>query len=178
MQNTERITTASRKLRRLCTGLIFCLPVICALFWIFFNQFFSKVPMIPLPVRVTDDLPALTRFLAFLADLIPLAIMIAGLQRLRDLFRLYEKGLIFTEENVNCFRSLGRILIIWVACDVVRRTLLGLVLTMFNPPGRRILTIGLDSADFTGVFVGIVVLIISWVMDEARKIQEDQALFI
>jgi hypothetical protein len=34
------------------------------------------------------------------------------------------------------------------------------------------------SADFAAVFVGIVVVILSWVMDEGRKIQEDQALIV
>lgn len=178
MENTQRITSVSGKLARICTVLTFCLPAASACFWIFFNSLYAIAPMVPLPVHVTGDVPDLTRFLAFLTDLIPLAAVTYGLLKLRGLFRLYERGLIFTQLNVNCFRSLGRALIVWVLCDVLRRTLLGLVLTMNNPPGKRMLVLGLDSGDFTGVFVGIVVLIISWVMDEARKIQEDQALII
>jgi len=60
----------------------------------------------------------------------------------------------------------------------VRTSLLSVILTMGKPPGQRLLVVGLDSGDFTGVFVGVVVLIISWVMDEGRKIEEDQALII
>lgn len=178
MENTQRITSLSGKLGRVCTVLAFLLPAASAFFWTFFNSLFAMSPMVPLPVHVTGDLPGQTRLLAFLTDLIPLAAGIYALLKLRNLFRLYEKGLIFTELNVDCFRSLGRTLIVWVVCDVVRRTLLGIVLTMNNPPGKRMLVLGLDSGDFTGVFVGIVVLIISWVMDEARKIQEDQALIV
>jgi len=40
------------------------------------------------------------------------------------------------------------------------------------------ITVSFDSGEFTGVFVGIVVLIISWVMDEGRKIEEEQALIV
>lgn len=178
MGNCQRITMASKRLRRVCTVLIFFLPVICALFWTFFNQIYNLMPTMSLPVQVTQHLSGWTRFFAFLSDLIPLAALIYGLRRLRDLFQYYENGLIFTEQNVACFRSLGRTLIAWVICDVVRNSLLSIVLTLGNPPGQRLLTIGFYSADFIGIFVGIIILIIAWVMDEARKIKEEQALFI
>lgn len=178
MDNAQRITTVSRKLRLVCIGLIILQPIACALFWTFFNWLYAKAPMVPLPVHVDHDLSAMTRFLAFLTELPPLAVEIYGLKRLKDLFRLYENGMIFTGENVDCFRSLGRILIVWVACDVLRSSLLSIVLTLHNPPGHRIITLGFDSAELTALFVGIVVVIISWVMDEARKIKEDQALII
>jgi len=135
-------------------------------------------PMMPLPVHVNHDLPGLTRLLSFLADLIPLGAMIYGLQKLKNLFFLYENGLIFTEQNVSCFRSLGRAMIVWAVCHVVRTTLLSIILTLDNPPGKRIIAVMLDSGDFAGVFVGVVVLIVSWVMDEGRKIQEDQSLIV
>lgn len=178
MENTQRIISVSRKLRITCKGLIICLPVIYALLWTFFNQLYGMGPLVPLPVRVDHYLPPLTRFLAFLADMIPLGVMIYGLRKLEGLFRLYEHGLIFTEQHVRYFRSLGRTLIVWVGCDVVRNSLLSMVLTLDKPPGQRVITVGLGSADFAAIFVGIVVLIISWVMDEGRKIQEEQALIV
>jgi hypothetical protein len=178
MENTQRIIAVSRQLRLTCKGLIICLPVIYGVFWTLFNQLYNMGPLIPLPVRVDHDLPGLTRFLAFMVDMIPMGVIIYGLQKLEGLFLLYENGLIFTEQHVRCFRSLGRALIVWVGCDVVRNSLLSMVLTLDNPPGQRVITVGLGSADFAAVFVGIVVLIISWVMDEGRKIQEDQALIV
>ncbi len=177
-QNTQRIMAVSRKLRLTCKWLIICLPVIYGIFWTFFNQLYGMGPLVPLPVRVDHDLPRLTRFLAFLVDMIPMVAIIYGLRKLEGLFLLYENSLIFTEQHVRCFRSLGRTLIVWVGCDVVRNSLLSIVLTLANPPGHRVVTVGLGSADFAAVFVGIVVLIISWVMDEGRKIQEDQALIV
>ncbi len=178
MENTQRITHVSRKLRLICIGLIICLPVLCAVFWVLFNRIYAMAPMIPLPVRVDHDIPAFSRLLAFLCDLVPLSAVIYALLKLKNLFLLYEKGHIFTGQNVDCYRSLGRTLMVWVACDIVNRTLLGIVLTLDNPPGKRLLVIGLDGGDFTGIFVGVAVLIISWVMDEGRKMQEEQALII
>lgn len=178
MDTTQRITVVSRRLRFICIGLIICLPVLCGIFWALFNDLYALVPMISLPVRLDHDLPIHTRFLAFLSDLLPLSVTVYALMKLKFLFSLYEKGHIFTPDNVSCFRSLGRTMLIWVGCDIVNRTLLGIVLTLDNPPGKRLLVLGMDGGDFTGLFVGAAVLIISWVMDEARKMQEDQALII
>ncbi|AFM24101.1 DUF2975 domain-containing protein [Desulfomonile tiedjei] len=178
MENTQRIAVISRKLRLACSGLILCLPFVVAAFWVFFNQVYSSLRMVPLPVRVDHDLSGLTRLLAFSADLIPLAATIYGLLRLRDLFGLYENGLIFTERNVHCFRSLGRTLLVWVGCDIVRYSILSVVLTLENPPGQRLLVVGINSGELAGVFTAIVVLIISWVMEEARKLREDQQLIV
>ena len=183
MKNIQRIARASRRLRRICTATIFVLPIASALYWLFFNQIYapsSFIPtsMIPLPVHITEELSDLTRFLAFLTELLPLTALIYGLKKLGELFHQYEQGQIFTDKNVSCFRSLGRILIIWVLCDVVQNPLLSIILTREKPPGQHVITVGFCSADFIALFVGIIILIIAWVMDEARMIKEDQALII
>ncbi len=179
MENAQRIINVSSKLRKICIGLIFCLPILSVLFWVDFNRLYAMMgQMIPLPVRLDHELTVRTRFFAFLTNMPPLGVSIYGLLKLKELFRLYEKGFIFTKENVDCFRSFGRTLIVWVACDVASNTLLSIALTIDNPPGRRVIAVGLNSGEFAGMFVGAVVLIISWVMDEGRKIQEEQALII
>ena len=134
--------------------------------------------MISLPVCIDNQISGLCRLLGFLVEMIPMSAAIYGLLKLRHLFQLYEKGLIFTDQNVDCLRSLGYTLLVWVACDVVRHSLLSIVLTLGNPPGQRMVVADFNSGDFSGLLVGIAVLVISWVMDEGRKLQEDQALII
>ncbi len=181
MEDKQRIRTVSRRFKRICTGLIILLPLVEAVFWIYFNQIHSQAvigPMTPLPVRVDHDLSARSRLFAFLAGLPPMGATIFGLVKLKSLFHLYEDGLIFTELNVKCYRSLGQALIAWAGCDVVRFSLLAVALTIENPPGQRVITFGVNSGELTAVFVGLIVLLVSWVMDEARRMQEDQALII
>lgn len=182
MRNLHRIAAASGRLRRFCGVMMISLPIVCALFWTFFNQIYTSsfIPtsMIPLPVPVDGELSGLIRLLAFLVEMIPMAVLIFGLHKLRELFRLYQNGHIFTDRNVSCFRCLGRTLIVWVLCDVVKIPLLSLVLTMEKPPGQHVVSLGLFPADIIAAFVGAVILIIAWVMDEARLIHEDQALII
>ena len=183
MSQTSKIISASRRMKYICTALIWLLPVCCGVFWFFFNEFYkpgSFIPtsMIPLPVPVHQPLAASIRFAAFLAQLIPLAAMIAGLVRLKELFHLYEHGEIFSERTVLCFQRLGRTLITYVICNMVQTTLLSIILSLPNPPGKRMLTIAIGSPEFTSLFIGGVILVITSVMEEARLIQEDQALII
>lgn len=178
MENSERIQIASRRCRIACTVLIFCMPAAAALFWCFFNELYPRVPGIPLPVRVDHAISALSRFLAFLAQTPPICLVMYQLVILRRLFTFYEKGKIFGAENVECYRKLGWMLIIWVGCEVVSNSLLSIALTLDNPPGQRLLTLGVSSGELASLFTGLVVLVISWVMDEGRKIVEEQSLFV
>jgi len=178
MENSTRIQVASRRCRIACTALIFCTPGAVAFLWYFFNELYPRVPGIPLPVRVDHDLTAMTRFLAFLAQLPPTALAIYQLVILRRLFTLYEKGKIFAAENVECYRRLGWMLIVWVGCEIASNSLLSIALTLSNPPGQRVVTLGVSSGELASLFIGIVVLVISWVMDEGRKILEEQSLFV
>jgi hypothetical protein len=178
MENKERIKVASRRLGRICTGIMFFLPVVCILYWLFFNQIRHMPEMAHFPVPITGDLSGQIRLLAFCSDLPPLAVLVFSFYKLGSLFRLYENGHIFTRQNVDCFKSLGRMMIVWAACHFVSNSLMSIVLTLENPPGQRMLTLGLGSPEFGGLFVGGVVLTITWVMDEARKLNEDHELFI
>lgn len=56
----------------------------------------------------------------------------------------------------------------------MERSLLGVALTLHHPPGQRILVVGVGSPDLTILLIGSILAIISWVMDEGRKLQEDQ----
>jgi hypothetical protein len=81
---------------------------------------------------------------------------------LSRLFQLYEQGIFFAAKNVNCIRFLGYYLIInWV----VRSQLQG---ALHDP-------IELTS---TGLFNGFLIIFIAWIMDEGRKIQEEQELTV
>lgn len=178
VENSTRIQVASRRCRLACTVFIVGTPVATALLWFFFNELYPKIPAIPLPVRVEHALSPLSRFLAFLAQLPPTLIVMYQFVILRRLFGFYEKGKIFAAENVECYRRLGWMLMVWVGCEIAGNSLLSVALTLGNPPGQRVITLGVSSAELASLFIGSVVLVVSWVMDEGRKIAEEQSLFV
>jgi Protein of unknown function (DUF2975) len=113
--------------------------------------------------------------------------------KLFQLFNLYERGLIFSAQTIRCIKILG----ILCAIGWVLMTLLQLLphplplseITHAPPPGvtvtsRHTYREGFFSFDFgTGInfgllFAGTVIVLIAWIMDEGRKIQEEQELTV
>ena len=82
----------------------------------------------------------------------------AGFVLLR-LFWLYSQGVIFSEKNITCIRVLGYCLIISNFIDLE-------------------MPIYPSSVSLTPVFCGLLIIFIAWIMDEGRKIQEEQELTV
>jgi hypothetical protein len=51
-------------------------------------------------------------------------------------------------------------------------------MTLTNPPGQRILEIGIGSFQFSSLMIGSIILLISCVMDEARIMNEEQQYIV
>jgi hypothetical protein len=91
-----------------------------------------------------------------------------GVGVLYRLFKLYERGMIFTAANVRCIKWLGG----WM--------LVSCVLSNVIQISKLIIY---DCADVdlrisTRFFVGILVLLVAWIMEEGGKIQEENTLTI
>jgi len=176
MNDLEQIKRASRRLKSFCTALLFFIPLAVALGWTFWDK--TPLTQLNLPVAPNPEHPAIVFVLGFMISMIPAGVMMYAVQRMGRLFDLYARGIIFGQRNVACYRSLGWAVIAWVAADFISQPLHGLVLTWFNPAGQRLLILGINSNMLMGLFSGAAVLTVAWVMDEARKIEEDQALII
>jgi hypothetical protein len=174
MQNRERIRHASHRLRRLLLTVACAMPAINALVWIYINNFPEIIHRNILPYFVITPLPTSARFMGFIVTMMPTAVAMCGAFYLMRLFHLYEKGSIFRPSNVQCFKKLSRVLIWWFAVGIVHRSLLSVALTLHNPPGHRIFSLGIGSPDLTALLLGGILAVIAWVMEEGRKLQEDQ----
>jgi hypothetical protein len=112
--------------------------------------------------------------------------------KLARLFRLYERGRIFAVETIGCIKTLGLVCIIgWLvgsACQLLSKA------SQHSPAAlpvnakvisvRHFIFTGFFSFDFgTGInfgpfLIGVIIVLIAWIMDEGRKIQEEQALTV
>ena len=172
----ERIQRVSGRFRLFFVVLVFCIPLLDALYWLFFNSLSHA--LIEIPFMVSQELSFPTRTLAFLVSLLPVGIVTFGVYTLARLFALYEKAVIFSAENVKHFRTLGYTLLLWVIARLIYLPLLSITLSFNNPPGQRIVAAGFELVDVTALITGAVVLLISWVMDEGRKLEDEQAYTI
>lgn len=173
-ENINRIQRVSGTFRLLFTVLIFFIPIVTLMYWMLFNYLPDGLTT-ELPVKVSQALPLKTLLLAFLVSLIPISVAIYGAINLKELFKLYERAIIFSERNVNCFRRLGYTLISWVFANLIFVVLISIVLTFSNLPGERVMVAQFGVSDVGTLIIGAVVLLVSWVMKEASKLENEQA---
>jgi hypothetical protein len=83
------------------------------------------------------------------------------------LFGFFEKGILFTAETVRCLQILGGI---YFAKFLVQ---LGFYFFVLSSPDNRWLGVGLSD-----LFTGFLIIFIGWLIDEARKIREEQELTV
>ncbi|MEI8290644.1 MAG: DUF2975 domain-containing protein [Verrucomicrobiota bacterium] len=112
--------------------------------------------------------------------------------KLAQLFRFYERGQIFAAETIRCIKVLGMVCIIgWMTLLAMRFSPRPNAVVHNPPPNvnvvikeTRLFRMGFFSFDFgTGIdfgplFVGASVFLAAWIMDEGRKIQEEQELTV
>ncbi len=177
MNELLKIQKVSKVLRAVLTVILVLLPVVSFVCWINFNNIPPHIDMLnlrALPFVTPQSLSLHSRLLCFAASLIPLCVEMAGIVILIRLFRLYERMSIFNATNVACFRKLGKILLAQALAGVLYIPLLSLAITMDNPPGTRRIAIGIDSLDMTALVAGTMIIVISWVMEEGRKLEDEQ----
>jgi hypothetical protein len=80
------------------------------------------------------------------------------------LFGLFEKGILFTAETVRCIQILGGIYFAKFFLELTFHFIVA------NP--------ALISSRFGDLFIGFFIFFIGWLIDEARKIQEEQELTV
>ncbi|OIQ50990.1 hypothetical protein BerOc1_02935 [Pseudodesulfovibrio hydrargyri] len=118
------------------------------------------------------------RWLGLAVSLIPLGATMLCLWWLARLFGLFSAGEIFTGNTVKYIRRTGWTMLAGVALMPIHEALLTLVLTMRNPPGERLISISLESGDIRDLLIAGIIILVSWIMDEGRKLRETDELTV
>ena len=126
------------------------------------------------PVNTLLYLPFATKLLSLLICLIPLAIHMLLLYFLIRLFQRYERFDIFSLKSVKYLKYIGVTLLIGQLLQPIYQMLLSLTLTWHNPPGERVAAIFFSDADIGILLAAGFIILISWIMAEGYKLQEDQ----
>ncbi len=187
MDTTIKIKRVSRILRYL-TILYLCLGPICtAMFWINNGQpisSFFQIDIWPEGLIAEDilkpivSLSPLNKMLAFLVTLIPNLFSVLALYFLARLFRRFEQMEFFSQSTVGNLRKIGFSLLAGQIAHPFYTALISLVLTVSNPPGQRLIAVAFGAKEFSWTALSLVIILASWIMDEGRKIQEEQAATI
>jgi hypothetical protein len=110
--------------------------------------------------------------------------------KLTRLFHFYERGLIFAAETIRCIKTLGLLYVIgWALTAVLRLlpkhapppTILSSHITLTATHSFHMGFFSFDfgtGIDFGGLLTAITIILVAWIMDEGRKIQEEQELTV
>ncbi len=128
--------------------------------------------------RILHVLAGPEKILGGFIGAIPLIIKLYMLYALIKLFKLYERGEIFTLENVRYIRNIAYAMLISQLVTPVCEFLMGIALTMRNPPEHRFAAVTLDQTNIEVILTALIVILISWIMAEDCKLNEEQQLTI
>jgi hypothetical protein len=100
--------------------------------------------------------------------------------KLAQLFHYYERGLIFTVKTIRCIKLLGLLCMInWMLVSTIHLLLQDQPSP--NQPMYRMEFFSFDfgwGIDFGPLLIGAIIVLVAWIMDEGRKIQEEQELTV
>ena len=177
----KKIMNLSRFLKWVALIIIILLPVMEAGYWItegypFFDSFYDNaLPKFGDEIPITwAGLDPFQRFLGFLINLLPLSFSIAALANLARLFDSFQRGRLFERKNVRFVKRAGWMLIIGQLIYPLYCALLSMALTFQHPVGHRMISVALRSDQFEITLIGIAVLLVASLLDQAAKLQEDQ----
>lgn len=173
----QQVQRVSRNYVVLFDILLVVIPIVVLAYWAFFNQLPAGFH-VDLPVKPEQALSLSQKTLGGLVSLLPLGIVLYGLATLKALFRLYAKAIMFSIENVKYFRRLGYALIAWVMANTLYTLLISLVLSSASPHGERVLVAQFGITDLFTFLIGGIILVIAWIMNEGRKLEDEQAFTV
>jgi len=102
-----------------------------------------------------------------------------GFYYLSQLFMLYAKNIIFSLHNMLLIRKIGYTLVAQVLVSIIiTQPLLSFMLTKDAIPGQLFIQSGVGGDEISNLLIGGIVILISWVMAEGRKLADEQALTI
>lgn len=119
-----------------------------------------------------------TRFAGFAIAMVPMAVLFYVLRQVFDLFDGFRRGLVLTSETAQRLRAIGSGIIVLALLRPIAAMLIGLALTISNPAGARIVSLGVSVDDYMIALLGGLLLAIGHAMAEASRIAEEHSQIV
>lgn len=143
---------------------------------VFFDSVRTPEGMVNLSMVNWDPL---TKFIGFMGSLVGVLPILLGLFVLKTVFQNYKKGEIFNIFNARHYKYLGWLFFLdAIIAKPLSGMLMVLAVTLTHPPGHHWIQIGYGTPSLEALFCGVLVIVISWVMVEGYKLQEEQKFVI
>lgn len=118
------------------------------------------------------------RLIILSIELVPLSITILIFRLLARLFHLYEQGNLFEQENITLIRKISIYMIAGEIIQLIYQPMITAALTFSNPAGKRFASITLGTTNVSTLITAFIILIASWIINEAHQLKTDSQLTI
>jgi hypothetical protein len=94
------------------------------------------------------------------------------------LFGLYQQGGIFTVNHINQLRNIGSCLLVWPVFDLLYPSLIAVIFRIFGLSPSLLLVFSIDTDQLITLLIGLIIFVMSWIMMEGVRLQQEQELTI
>lgn len=179
-----KIAISSRILSILASCFIVVIPLTVTAIWLIASEqtLLSGMPhywFVPSGIlfeagTLQDSVRLLSAAISLVANL-PLLL---ALWQLRKLLNLYQTLEVFRVEAAARMRKFALYIVVFALVQPFAGAALSLATSMNNPPGQRYLSISIVDTDLATIFVGLTMIVIAYVLEEAHKLAEDNKGFV
>lgn len=175
--NVEKIRHISNRMSLFCNLLMICVPLALIWSWIDFEGarslgFYERVAY---PI---DPPATLSLVMGFIISAFLTALVIGAIYHLREFFKFGINGNMFSEKGGDAFHKSSKYLVIYAFLSIPAETLMGVILTINNPIGERLLKLSFNTYDLSLIFLSLVIFSVSWVLKESVIIAHDNAQIV
>lgn len=126
----------------------------------------------------TDAAAFPAAFWPMIARTIPTLIFVGTMLMLFRLFRRLSAGHVLDTVNARLVSRAGLGFVVFAATAMVSNTVTTLLLSLHNPPGERILSIGFTTSDIGAYAAGFVLWGLGSVLFQAARVADDHASIV
>lgn len=182
----DKIKNVSLFFRLLFQAMFIIYPIIIIVLWakapapfiVGSSKIGFAMNIVPRNIPIINGITTTTKIYGFLITLIPTAIIEITLFFLIKLFRLYEKTEFFAIENVRYIKYIGYSILVGQILNPFHQALLTGVLTWNNPQDQRYAILNFDGMNIALILMALLIILISWIMAEGVKLQEEQKYIV
>ncbi len=178
----DRIKVVSGILRYLFTFLLVLLPIYTIVYWLSNGYPFGPwmpIAVFPWPETLpmlpdVDTLSTAIKIFGFMINMIPILIYMSILYFLIRLFRLYQSSQIFSIGCVRYTRRIGWMMLLNQVVEPIYTFMLSATMTYGFPHGLHAgYAVIFTIPKLMSVVVAILIILISWIMEEGHRIYEE-----
>ncbi len=169
MNNLNKISSISKGLKIIINILIFLLPLYYLQYWLLIN--ITKEDLLQ------TDISMIQQSMGLICSCLPLLILLILLIRIRDLLHYYINGELFLYEHVLIFKKIAKLFALWVIFSIIYEGIKSVIFS-WNNINNRYLEIQIDANQTILIFMSLVIYVLALIVDEGRKIKEENSLTI